>query len=154
MFLKAYNQLMGDRERVIEDCGEMRALVFDCTELDNKIGALNEEIEVIAGLVDQCVRENATTTQSQEEYADKYNRLVKRYERVVGKLKTAQAEREGKLERERELRIFISVLKEQPLVLEQWSDDIWISLIETAKVTRGGSIIFTFKNGVSVEIES
>ena len=152
MFLKAYNQLMGDRDRVIEDCEEMRALVFDCTELDNKIATLNEEIEVIAGLVDQCVRENATTTQSQDEYADKYNRLVKRYEKAVEKLKVAQAERESKLERERELRIFISVLKEQPLVLEKWSDDLWVSLVESGTVHKDGSITFLFKNGASIHV--
>ena len=153
MFLKAYNLLMGDRERIIEDCEEMRMLIFDCTELDNKIAALNEEIEVIAGLVDQCVRENASSAQSQEEYADKYNRLVKRYEKAVEKLKAAQAERENKLERERELRIFVAALKEQPLVLGEWSDEIWISLIDVAKVMRDGSVIFTFKNGVSIEVE-
>ena len=144
---------MGDRERVIEDCEEIRELVFNCTELDGKIASLNEEIEVIAGLVDQCVRENASSPQSQTEYADKYNRLVKRYEKAVEKLKAAQAERESKLERERELRIFFSVLKEQPLVLEEWSDEIWISLIDIAKVMRDESVIFTFKNSVSIEVK-
>ena len=153
MFLKAYNILMGDRERIIEDCEEMREIVFNCTELEGKIATLNEEIDIIAGLVDQCVRENATSPQSQAEYADKYNRLVKRYEKAVEKLKAAQAERESKLERERELRIFISVLKEQPMVLEKWSDEIWISLIDIAQVMRDGSVIFTFKNGVSIEVE-
>ena len=152
MFLKAYNVLMGDRARVIEDCEEMRAIVFDCTELDNMIAALNEEIEVVAGLVDQCVRENALAPQSQEEYTDKYKRLEKRYDKAVGKLKTAQAERDSKLERERELRVFIAMIKEKPLILEEWSDDIWISLIESATVHKDGSITFLFKNGASIHV--
>ena len=152
MFLKAYNILMGDRERIIADCEEMREIVFNCTELDSNIASLNEEIDVIAGLVDQCVRENASSAQSQTEYADKYNRLVKRYEKAVEKLKEAQAERESKLERERELRIFISVLKKQPLVLEKWSDEIWISFVELGTVHKDGSIAFLFKNGTSINV--
>ena len=55
----------------------------DFTELDAEIEALNEEIQVVAGLVSQCIKENATSQQSQEEYNKKYNRLVKRYEKAV-----------------------------------------------------------------------
>ena len=100
----------------------MRSIVSDCSKLDAEIDALNEEIQVVAGLVSQCIKENAITQQSQVEYNKKYNRLVKRYEKAVDRLKKATAERESRMQRDRDLRIFISSIKEQPLVLEIWDE--------------------------------
>ena len=90
--------------------------------------------------------------QSQEEYTRKYNRLVKRYEKAVARLQKATAERESKMQRDRELRIFIDSIKEQSLVLETWDEGLWISLLETATVQADNRITFRFKNGTEIEV--
>ena len=116
MFLAAYNQLMANRDQLLQDCETMRELVNDCPALDAEIDSLNEEIQVVAGLVSQCIKENATTEQSQDEYAKKYNRLVKRYEKATARLKVVTEEQERRTQRDRELRIFIGSIEKQPLV--------------------------------------
>ena len=152
MFLQAYNQLIGDREQVIQACEVMRSMVLDCSQLDTEIDVLNEEITVVAELVSQCIKENATTQQSQEEYNKKYNRLVKRYEKAVDRLNKVTAEREGRMQRDRDLRIFISSVKEQPLVLETWDEGLWLTLLETATVHADNRITFRFKDGTDIEV--
>jgi DNA invertase Pin-like site-specific DNA recombinase len=152
MFLQAYNQLMGNREQVIQACEVMREVVADCSKLDSEIATMNDEIQVIAGLVSQCIKENATTQQSQEEYTEKYNRLVKRYEKAVSQLKKATADRESRMQRDRELRIFIGSIKEKPLVLETWDEGLWITLLETATVHADNRITFRFKDGTDIEV--
>ncbi len=54
--------------------------------------------------------------------------------------------------RDRELRIFISELTEKPLVLEEWDEELWVSILETATVQRNGYITFLFKDGTSIEV--
>jgi uncharacterized protein (DUF3084 family) len=143
---------MGNREQVIQACEVMREVVSDCSKLDAEIDALNEEIQVVAGLVNQCIKENATTQQSQEEYNKKYNRLVKRYEKAVDRLNRATAERESRMQRDRELRIFIGAIKEQPLVLETWDEGLWLTLLETATVHADNRITFRYKDGTDIEV--
>lgn len=152
MFLRAYNQLMGSREQVIKACEAMRSVVADFTELDVEIDALNEEIQVVAELVNQCIKENAIAQQSQEEYNKKYNRLVKRYEKAVDRLNRATAEKDSRMQRDRELRIFIGSLEKQPLVLESWDERLWISLLESATVHADNRITFRFKDGTEIEV--
>lgn len=154
MFLKAYNQLMGDREQVIQACEVMRSVVADFTELDGEIEALNEEIQVVAALVSQCIKENATSQQSQEEYNKKYNRLVRRYEKAVERLKKANSEKESRMDRDRDIRIFISEIEKQPLVMEVWDERLWISLLDSATVHADGRITFRFKDGTEIEIQA
>ena len=126
----------------------------DCDELNAEIDALNEEIQVVAGLVNQCIKENATTQQSQEEYTKKYNRLVKRYEKAVDRLKKATAERESRMQRERELRIFIDSIEKQPLVLEAWDEGLWLTLLESATVHKDNRITFLFKNATAIDVQA
>ena len=152
MYLQAYNQLMGSRDELLASCEVMRQTVANCDALNAEIDALNEEIHVVAELVNQCVKENATKKQSQEEYLTKYNRLVRRYEKAVDKLNADMAEKESKLQRERELRIFIAELAKQPLVASEWNEELWISLLETATVYRDAHITFRFRDGTEIDI--
>lgn len=150
LFLKAYNRLMGSREQLIQACEVMRTTVNDCEKLDAEIETLNEEIQVVAELVNQCIKENATTEQSQENYTRNYNRLVSRYEKAVVRLKDITAERDKRNQRDRELRIFMVSLKEKPLVIEKFDEELWICLLESATVYADGQIIFRFKDGTEI----
>lgn len=151
-FLFAYNQLMENREGVISDCNQIRNLVSDCTELDAEIDKLTEEIEVLAEMIKACVKENAASVQSQEEYTKKYNALVKRYEKTSAQLDALAAEKSRKQDRDRELRLFIESIKKQPLVLEVWSERLWVGLLDKATVFHDGRMVFQFKNGAEIEV--
>ena len=145
---------MGSREQVIQACEVMRTVVSDFTEIDAEIEALNEEIQVVAGLVSQCIKKNATSQQSQEEYNKKYNRLVRRYKKAVERLKRANAEKESRTDRDHNIRIFIAEIEKQPLVLETWDERLWISLLDSATVHADGRIAFRFKDGTKIKIQA
>lgn len=87
MLFVAYNKLMSTRDQLMRDCETMRTLVSDRAIPDAEIDSLNEGIQVAVGLVSQCIKRNTTTERSQEKYAKKYNRLVKRYEKATAQLK-------------------------------------------------------------------
>ena len=152
-FLIAYNRLMESRDSVVSDCELMRTAISDCTALDTEIDRLTEEITVVAELVKACVKENAASAQSQADYTKKYNALVKRYETANKRVDELSAERMRKQDRDRELRLFIQSIKEQPLVLEEWNERLWVGLLEKATVFHDGRMVFEFKNGTEIEVE-
>ena len=78
--------------------------------------------------------------------------IVREIFRRVERLKKATAERESQMQRDRELRIFIGSIKEQPLVLETWDEGLWLTLLETATVHADNSITFRFKDGTDIEV--
>lgn len=128
----------------------MCSIVADCTELNAEIDSLNEEINVISEMVGQCIKNNASMKQSQEEYSNRYNRLVKRYEQVTEQLNNATADRNTRIQKRREINIFIDSLKKQPLAIETWDDELWILFLDTATVHSDGRITFRFKNGTEI----
>ena len=151
-FLIAYNRLMEDRSGIIEDCELMRQSLSDCSALDREIEQLTEEITVVAEMVKACVKENASAALSQEDYDKKYNSLVKRYEKATKRVEELCAERTRKQDRDRELRLFIESIKEQPLILESWDERLWIALLNKTTVFHDGRMVFEFKNGAEIEV--
>ena len=152
-FLIAYNRLMTDRDSVISDCVSMQQVLSNTSALDAELDSLNEEITVVSELVKTCVRDNASTAQSQDEYTKKYNGLLARYEKAMARLAEVTAEKERKHDQNRELRLFIEELKKQPLVLEEWDERLWIAILDWATVFRDGRIAFKFKSGREIEVE-
>lgn len=154
MFLRAYNQMMGDRERVIEDCNAIRMALCDCEKLDADIAKWHDEIEMIAGLVKKCVQDNASSPLPQGEYGKRYESLVKRYDKAVTKHESLLMERTRRLERDKELRLFTEALRTQPLLLDVWDERLWITLVEKGTVHPDGGIAFKFKDGTIIEVGS
>ena len=152
IFIKAYNLAMKDKTRVIEDCLLMVETICDCTELNAEIETLNEELKVVSELVSQCVNENARKKLPQEAYAKKYNSLVKRYEKAEKRLHIAIAERKERINKEREMQVFIETLNNKPESIESFDEELWITLVEKVAVHHNRHYEVYFKNGQVVSL--
>ena len=153
LFIKAYNQMMGNRKQIIEDCELMRKTLTDFKSLDDKIEQRSSEVQVVAELVNALVKENASTVQSQETYLKRYEELTKRYEKARSELARLQDERTRRSRRDKAMALYIRTLKKQPTVLTEWNDTIWTVMVEKAIVHRNGEITFVFHNGTKVRVE-
>ena len=143
-FLKAYNNLMGNREQVIADCRLMLEMLADHSKLDAQITKVNEEISLVSGLVSACVHENAEKAQDQDAFNKHYNSLVDRHQKAIERLEKLKAACAEKVNRERELLGFIDSLLTSPLVLDAWDEQLWRLLVVKAVVGCDGYIEFEF----------
>ncbi|MFA6375569.1 MAG: hypothetical protein WCY04_05015, partial [Bacilli bacterium] len=86
-FIKAYNITMKDKKRVIKDTKNIIELLTDTTELEVDISKTDDELVVIAELVNKLVKENSKTSIALDEYNKKYEELKKCYEKTKAKKK-------------------------------------------------------------------
>ena len=70
----------------------------------------------------------------------------------MDRLNKATAERESRMQRDRDLRIFISSIIEQALVLGTWDEGLWLTLLDTATVHADNRITFRFKDGTDIGV--
>ena len=75
-----------------------------------------------------------------------------RYEQAEKHLNKATAEREDKVNKEHELRLFFETLKNKPQLIDTWDENLWITLVEKIEVSHDKMCTVFFKNGVSVEV--
>jgi len=113
---------------------------------------LQEEMNVVAELIEQCVAENARIALDQTEYQKKYDGLAGRFNRAKGRLsEVSQAITERQAKREKIGR-FVSALEKRDGPLTAFNEDDWYSLVEYATVYSREDIRFTFKNGMEIKV--
>jgi DNA invertase Pin-like site-specific DNA recombinase len=150
-FLEAYNQLLPDRERLIEDCRVIQAALTDCTDIDREMQQLLEELEVVAELTKRCVDENSSTALDQGDYLARYNGLVERYEKAQERVKELERKRTERMAKADAIGGFMFRLREMDQPMDHFDERLWLDVIDRVVVHRDG-LTFKFQNGKEIRV--
>ncbi len=151
-FIKAYNQVMVNKEQVINDANEVIIALTDTSQIDKAISETESELEVITELVRKLVRENASHSQNQDDYTKRYKELKARYEETKNKLDELNDEKQIRKGKLLELNSYLATFKEAGEILTDWDDNLWMIVLDKAIVNRDGTIIFKFIVGIDITI--
>jgi hypothetical protein len=145
-FLKAYNLVMEDKRRIIQDSEEIIELLTDTTKIDDEIRDLDDELFITSELVSKLVNENSKTSDSIDNYNKKYEELSNRYDKLQAKREELLKQRNDKQGQALRMKAFIANLSESENELSDWNERIWMLLVDGATVHRDSSITFKFNN--------
>lgn len=146
----AYNETMTDKQRIINGTKEVIDLLSDTNEIEKRINDAIAEIEIVAALVENLVQENAIKIQNLDDYEARYQSLIERYDKAKDELEKANDELLQKKARQKNLEAIVTKMEELDTVLLEWSDEIWLMLIEEAVAHENGTLTFKFKNGYNI----
>ena len=144
--------LVKDKQEIIATHKEMVKTVFDTSSLENEQVKLEEELNIVADKVNNCINENARKLQDQDEYEKKYASLVNRFNTVESRLKEVKARIVEKQARRDEVEYFIDGLKKQDL-LTVFDENVWLSMVDYLCVHKDGKVEFTFLDGSVIKID-
>ena len=126
------------------------AMLCDSIELEKRQTELKEELEVVVGLVERCVTENARVALDQDEYTERYNGLVSRYEAVKAQYDEVTQAVADKADRKKLLEQFLHTVEVQEPVT-QFDERLWSSLVDFVTVHSEKDIRVTFKDGTEIQ---
>lgn len=72
LFLEALGRLLENRETIIDDCRAVMDVLGDCSSIEKELETVSGEMEVVTGLIQKLVVENATRKLDQNDYRRKY----------------------------------------------------------------------------------
>jgi len=151
LFLNTLNQLITNKDEIVENCEMIKQLLTDTDAIDAEAEELQGELTVVAELIRQCVDENARTGLDQAEYQQRYNGLVTLYEKAKGRLgKTEELCHARRVKRE-QLDTFLASLLQQDSILTEFDETLWYAVIDKVTVYASDDIQFTFKDGTVVK---
>lgn len=151
-FLEAYNQLLPEREHLIEDCRAMQELLTDCTDLNKEMQEREQELAVVEELARRYVDDNSSMALDQEEYMARYTKLEERCNGVLDRIKELKKQRVERMIKADAIGGFMFRLREMDQALEFFDDRLWLEVIDVVQVERNGKLIFKFQNGVEVAV--
>ena len=130
-------------------------------EVEESIGAviieeekagMQEEMNVVAGLIQQCINKNARVALDQTEYQAKYNALADRFEKAKERLETVSMEITEKQARREIAEQCLAEIAKQEGVISEFDEDLWYALVDYATVHGKDDVRFTFKDGTEIKV--
>ena len=149
IFIKATNQLDDIKDEVISNYEEMKEMLFGTVELESEQRQLEDELNEVAGLIEDCIKENARVALDQAEYEKRYNGLVERFDKANERLEEIKAQIAERQARGQQIEMFLKDL-EKVGVVKEFDDDLFLALVERIEVGRE-KVVVRFKDGTELE---
>lgn len=152
MFVISVNRLIENKAEIIRNYEEMRDLIFDTSALETERDALNEELTVVAELIQKVVDENARTAQNQDKYREKYDSLVARFEKAKERIAEIARLKSDKESRRLQADSFMKELKKLDSLVTEFDEKLWYTLVDRIMVYSKEDIRFVFRDGAEIKI--
>ena len=152
LFVRAVNLLLTEKEEIISTYEMMREKLFSTTALVEERRALENELNVTARLVEDCIKENARIAQDQTAYEERYQSLVERYESAKKRYGEIVEQISDRTVRGEQVSIFLEKLREQDLI-DTFDDDLWLSMVDFITVHDKSKVTVTFKDGSEIKLD-
>ena len=155
LFLKAYSLLMADRDSIAADCKILADMLGDTAALDEKIASTQKEIDEVIALNNTHIHSYAMSGMEKEAFEKKTREYDERFKKAESRLNKLNADRQSHISRSSAIKDFIKSMMEQPLVLNEWQDQLWNLFVQSAVIQSDGTVEFTFKgeNRITVRNE-
>jgi predicted nuclease with TOPRIM domain len=151
IFVKAVNQLVGNKNAIISNIQLIREELCDTANLESEQDRLNQDLIALTDMTENCIAENARVSQNQTEYQKRYNNLVNRYDKTKEQYEAVTAKIRDRRLRNEQLGVFINNLKNQDLIGE-FDERLWCSLVDYITVYGKEDIRVTFKDGTEIRV--
>lgn len=148
----ALSKLMVNREALLEDGRLIRHELLDTAAIDTECEEMLQEMDVVAGIIQKCVNENAMQAIDQDEYINRYNALVERHEKLQSRYDTLQKKRERRLLQADAMSGFLFAITELDTLQLQLNQPLWHTTVDHVTVYADERLVFHFKNGSEVEV--
>ena len=143
---------MVNREALLEDGRLIRHELLDTAAIDTESEEMLQEMDVVAGLIQKCVNENAVQTIDQNDYISRYNALVERHEKAQSRYDTLQKKREHRLLQADAMSGFLFIIAELDTLQLQFDPVLWHATVDHVTVYADERLVLNFRNGSEVEV--
>jgi len=151
LFISAANKVLPDREGIIADFEGQKDILFDTSELQSQLFTLQDELNVVAGLVEQCVKENAHVAQDQNEYRKRYESLVERFNQAKRQIDEISDKIADKNIRKGKLENFLKTLASMPDIITTFDALQFRLTVKYITIYSKDDVRFTFWNGTEIK---
>jgi len=129
-FIKEFNNLLKNKEEILDNCRLIQATLTDCSVIDKEIENLIWEIDVVTELTRKLVNDNSRNVINQGEYLPKYEGLVQRYEKAKNKLEKLQSEKHQRLVKKDAIGAFMFELHERNDVITKFDERLFAVVVD------------------------
>jgi len=122
----------------------------DTTFVDVDLEEAGQKMELLSGMIRNCIMMNASATMSEREYQQQYAELTRQYEEQKERYEALQDRRKQMNETAIIFGGMLFELWELDEVPVTFKESLWHTLVDHATVYADERIVFSFKDGTEI----
>lgn len=140
-----------EKKEIIANAEIIRRTLCATDSLREERQKLEDEMLVLVEMTKSIVAENARIAQDQDEYQNRYDGLVQRYETAKTRYDEVAAAISAKEAQSERLVDFIRMLKKQDGSIAEFDERLWGCMVDFVTVGRKKEITVTFRDGTEIQ---
>lgn len=149
-FLEALEQYMADPEERIEGLRCAKKALSDTDFIDTDIEQTERDLELLSGMIRNCIMMNATAALTEAEYQHQYTELTRQYESKKAEHTALLAQKESMESLDVVFSGILFQLTELQEIPAEFNESLWNTLVDHVTVYSDERIVFTFKDGAEI----
>lgn len=150
-FVNAVNRLLIEKNNLVADFEGINNALFDTADMERESSELQNEMSIVAEMIEKCIDDNAHRKQDQGEYNQRYSGLVDRFEKAKTRHTELSEQIQDRTTRRRAAESFLSVVRKQKAPLAEFDEQTWFATMDCITAQRDGRLVFRFKDGTEIE---
>lgn len=149
-FVRAFSQVLGDRERYVAQFEELLPMLADTSALEGKLAEAEAACDAAVGHMRRYVEENTRQVQDQGEYESRFQEMgneCKAAEKQVEHIKDEILERTVRKEK---ICRYLDELRRAGEIVTEFDEDLWQAAVESVTVQPDKSLTFRFRDGTEI----
>ena len=151
-FMRAWAEIVADRDRYISGCESELASLADTAAFDKQTAVLTAECTEAAALVEECIAANAASALNQAEYQVRYDALVARYDSAKIQLDALKQDKLERMARKEKIHRFADILRGAKSAPDEFDEKLWREVVDAMTVYSRGDVTVQFCGGVEVSV--
>ena len=150
LFVQALGQYMDDPDERLEGLQYVQRTMTDTTFIDANLEETEQKLDLLSGMIRNCIMLNASATVTEREYRQQYEELTRQYEDLKVKYEELQDRRKQMNETAIIFGGMLFELWELEDVPVTFKESLWHTLVDRATVYADEQIVFLFKDGTEI----
>ena len=150
LFEQALGQYMDDPDERLEGLQYVQRTMTDTTFIDADLEETEQKLELLSGMIRNCIMLNASATVTEWEYRKQYEELTRQHEDLKAKYEALQDRRKQMNETAIIFGGMLFELWELDEISVTFKDSLWHTLVDHATVHADERIVFHFKDGTEI----
>ena len=151
LFVRAVNDLIAQREDIIESYSELLATVLSTKNLEKKAAKIEHEMEELVAQNEELIERNAAVALDQETYREQRDAIVAQYEQLSKEQERVRDEIDSRALRRETIKHFRHQFESlEPL--QEFDEILWVSLVDRVMVYSKDRVVFEFRDGSEITV--
>ena len=152
-YLEAYNQVMANKEKVVEDLRELALVLGDTTSFESSIQDLKNQHQINEAMLQMLIDKRSKTDEiSEEEFKRQYEELMAEQEKLKNKVLKKKQDLDIQIGKKNRILAIAKMLEDSPEKILEWNKETWMLTVESATIHKDRTITFKFYGGQKVRV--